>query len=68
MKEYTLEESVETLRKILLKRQFIHVWSSAVLKDYMHLEVNNIITSYSDEAWLTNEDLEQIIKLAEVLL
>ena len=68
MKEYTLEESVETLRKILLRRQFVHVWSSAVLKIYMHVEVNNIITSYSDKQWLDNEDLEQIIKLAEVLL
>jgi hypothetical protein len=62
----TLKGSIDLLNHLSGNKTYGH-WRASILKDHLSPEMNNIITSYGVEK-LTNEDLEQIIKLAEVLL
>ena len=63
----TNEESVKLLRELTGSSVYTGPWKPYILSPHLSTEMNNIIASYGVEK-LTNDDLEQIIKLAEVLL
>ena len=63
----TLKESINLLRVLIDGSFYTGDWKASILKGHLSPEMNNIIISYGVDR-LTNEDLEQIIKLAEVLL
>lgn len=63
----TNEESIKLLRSLIDRSFRAGQWSGHILSPHLSTEVNNIIASYGVDS-LTNDDLEQIIKLAEVLL